>query len=201
MQYKIRRFDYHDKKYLDMFYSKIYPLKKNRISKYIKEELRYSSITGEILLDELLKEYYKINYENLIFEVNKYGKPYIKNKSIFYNISHSFEYIITAISDHEIGIDIEKIRTTSIKNINQFATDKEKEYILSSNTKIEKRLFEIYTLKEAYFKMKGSNLNHIKEVEFEIINYDNIICNDRNVSLKLIDEVKGYVVAICEKND
>lgn len=201
MKYKIRNFNYYDKEYLNEFYNKIYPLKKYKISKYIKENLKYSSIIGEILLNELLKKHYKIEYKDLAFEVNDYGKPYIKNKSVFYNISHSFDYIITVISDCEIGVDIEKIRITPIKNINQFATNKEKEYILFNNNDIEKRLFEIYTLKEAYFKMKGSNLNHIKEVEFEVIDYNNIICSDKNVSLKLINELEGYIIAICEKTN
>lgn len=199
MKYKIRRFDYYSKDYLNVFYNKIYPLKKDRIAKYVKEDKKLSSITGEIILDELLKEYYKTSYEELAFVVNENGKPYINNKPIFYNISHSYQYVIAIVSDYEVGVDIEKIRTTSIKTIGQFATDKEKEYILSRNDDIYKRLFEIYTLKEAYFKMKGANLNHIKEVQFEIKNYNDISCNDNSVSLRLIDDLDGYVIAICEK--
>lgn len=198
MKYKIRMFDYYRKDYLNMFYNKLYPLKKDRIAKYVKEDKKLSSITGEIILDELIKENYKTNYEELEFLVNENGKPYINNKPIFYNISHSYQYVIAIVSDHEVGVDIEKIRTTSKNSINQFATDKEKEYILSGNNDIYKRLFEIYTLKEAYFKMKGTNLNHIKEVQFEIKDYNDISCSDNSVSLKLIDDLEGYVIAICE---
>ena len=46
------------------------------------------------------------------------------------------------------------------------------------------RLFEIYTLKEAYFKMKGENLNNIKNVEF-IINNNEIICSDHQVKVNI----------------
>lgn len=201
MKYKIIKNDCYSKDYLDMFYNKIYPLKRNRIENYLKEDKKVSSITGEIILDELLKDNYKVDYEELNFIENESGKPYIKNKPIFYNISHSYQYVITAVSDYEIGVDIEKIRPTSIKTINQFATDKEKEYIVSRKEDIYKRLFEIYTLNEAYFKMKGTNLNNIKSIEFNITNYNDISCNDNSVSIKLIDDLDGYVIAICEKKN
>ena len=199
MKYKIQEINYYTQKYLDEFFDKIYIQKRNRISKYKKVERLKSSIIGEILLNGLLKENYNCDYENLIFSLNDNNKPYIKDKKIFYNISHSYNYIITAISDYEIGVDIEKIRKTSIKTINYFATLKEKQYILSNTQNIEKRLFEIYTLKEAYFKMKGTDLSKMKSIEFTIINHNNIYCNDESVSLKLIDNLKGYMVAICEK--
>ena len=47
--------------------------------------------------------------------------------------------------------------------------------------------------------MKGTDLSRMKSIEFTITNYNNIYCNDERVSLKLIDSLKGYMVAICEK--
>ena len=90
------------------------------------------------------------------------------------------------------------MRKTSLKVINQFATSKEKKYILSSDENIEERIFKIYTLKEAYFKMLGTNLNHILEIEF-IIKNDKVYCSDKNVKVGFINDVKGYIIAYCEK--
>lgn len=167
MAYKIRHIDYYNADYVNQFYNKIYTIKKNKIPKYRRNTKAISSIVGEIILSELLKENYDINYTNLSFGVNPNGKPFIKNKKIYFNISH-------------------------------FATDKEQLYILSSNNDIEKRLFQIYTLKEAYFKMKGNNLNKIKDIEFTFKDND-IICSDKNVSAYFIDDIDGYVIAVCEK--
>ena len=113
------------------------------------------------------------------------------------HICHSFNYVITIISDKEIGIDIEKIRKTPVNVINQFATKKEKEYILSSNN-INEKIFEIYTLKEAYFKMLGKNLNDILSVEFRI-SKDKVICSDKNVNAGFIKDIDGYIISYCEK--
>lgn len=197
MKYKIKRIDFYNKECIDSFYNYIYKEKREKIFKIKVKYKKVQSIIGEILLKELLQEK-NISYKDLMFSTNDYGKPYITNSDIFYNISHSFEYIVTIISDKEIGIDIEKIRKTNLNCVNQFATPQERKYITANNQNIEKKIFEIYTLKEAYFKMKGNNLNNIKNVEFNIIN-NNVICSDKNVSAYFINDLKDYVIAVCEK--
>ena len=182
---------------INSFYNEIPQIKINKICKIKNYEAKIRSIVGEMNLKELLEKN-NVPYNSLDYYINAYGKPYLKNNKIFFNISHSFDYVVTAISNNEIGIDIEKIRKTPINVINQFATKREKEYILSSNDNIEERIFKIYTLKEAYFKMLGTNLNNILEVEF-IIKNDTIYCNDRNVKAGFISDLKGYIIAYCEK--
>ena len=179
---------------IDSFYQKIYKDKKERIDKYKNDITKKRSIIGEILLSRLLEKN-NFNYEELSFYTNKDGKPYIKDNPIYFNISHSNDFVVVVISNKEIGIDIEKIRDTNINIINQFCTDKEKEYILNSSN-IYKSLFNIYTLKEAYIKMKGTNLSQINNIEF-IINKD-IICNDKDVSIIQIKDIDNYIISIIE---
>ena len=180
------------------FYNNIYDYKKNKIDKYINDKSKILSIEGEILLDTLLKDNYSIDYKDIEIKVNNNGKPLITNNNIFFNISHSFDYVITCISNNSIGVDIEKIRKTNINVIDQFATNKEKEYILSTNFDREKRLFSIYTLKEAYIKCKGLSLKNIKDVEF-IIDNEKILCSDNTVEGKIITDIKNYIIALVEE--
>lgn len=197
LEYVIKNINDFNENDINNFYNKIPKLKKDKIDKYKNYDTKVRSIVGEILLKNLLLKS-NIPYNSLDYYINEYDKPYLKNYNIFFNISHSFDYVITTISDKEIGIDIEKIRKTPLNIINQFATEKEKEYILSSNNNIEERIFKIYTLKEAYFKMLGTDLNHILEAEFTIKN-DKIYCNDEKVKVRFIDDIKGYIIAYCEK--
>lgn len=197
LEYIIKNINDFNKDDINNFYDKIPKLKKDKIDKYKNYDTKVRSIVGEILLKDLLSKS-NISYNSLDYYINEYGKPYLKNINIFFNISHSFDYVITTISDKDIGIDIEKIRKTPLNIINQFATEKEKTYILSTNNNIEERIFKIYTLKEAYFKMLGTNLNHILKVEFTIKN-NNIYCNDEKVKMGFIDDIKGYIIAYCEK--
>ena len=160
--------------------------KNKRIIDKKNEKSKKQSIIGEMILSELLKKYNK-NHNKIEVIYNKNGKPYLKNSDIYFNISHADEYVVCAISKKEIGVDIEKIRETNINTINYFSTEKEKEYILADTEKIYYRLFEIYTLKEAYIKMNGDSLTNIKN----ITNYD-----EAHITKK---EVDNYIITICEK--
>lgn len=197
MKYIVKNIKEFNKEDLNDFYLKIPKQKRMQIDKYKNYETKTRTLVAEILLNNLLASQ-NISYQNTKYFNNKYGKPYLKNSELFFNVSHSFDYVITTISNKEIGIDIEKVRKTSLKVINQFATSKEKKYILSSDENIEERIFKIYTLKEAYFKMLGTNLNHILEIEF-IIKNDKVYCSDKNVKVGFINDVKGYIIAYCEK--
>ena len=194
MEYIIKNINSIDKSIINNF--NLYADKKNRINKYKNNKNKIASIVGDILLSNLLSKY-NLLYDDLSFIINEYGKPYI-NDNIYFNISHSHEYVITVVSMKEIGVDIEKIRQTPINVINQFATDKEKEYILSSNSNIEERIFKIYTLKEAYFKMIGTDLTNILNIEF-IIDGDNVLCSDNTINAGFIHFNKDYIVSFCER--
>lgn len=198
MKYIIKNINDYSDNEIDNFYNNIYIEKKKRINNFKNELKVKQSIIGELLLRDLLDKYYNLNYNNLEFEFNKNNKPFIVNKNIFYNISHSSNYVIVVVSDKEIGIDIEKIRETNIKSINCFASNKEKEYILLEDNNLFKRLFEIYTLKEAYIKMMGKSIFDIKNVEFTISN-NHIYCSDINVKCYSF-MYDNYVISICEKN-
>ena len=198
MKYIIKNINDYSDKEINNFYNNIYIEKKNRINNFRNELKTRQSVIGELLLSNLLDKYYNLDYNDLEFKFNKDNKPFIVNNNIFYNISHSSNYVITVVSDKEIGIDIEKIRETNIKSINYFASNKEKEYIFSEDNNLFKRLFEIYTLKEAYIKMVGKSVFDIKNVEFTISN-NHIYCSDINVKCYSFI-YDNYVISICEKN-
>ena len=196
MKYIIKSVNDYKENELYEFYKIIHKEKRKKIDKYKNIDDKKRSIIGEMILKELLSKE-DVDYNETEFTYNEYGKPFMNN-NIYFNISHSDQYIIVAISNKEIGIDIERIKKTQINVIDQFASDKEKEYILKSPNNIEERLFQIYTLKESYLKMKGTNLNDISNVEF-IINNDNITCSDNNVNIGLIKDISDYIISYCEK--
>ena len=197
MKYIISNIENYSDKEIDSFYTKMHIAKKNKIAKYKSMIRKKQSIVGDILLKKLLNDY-KIDYNNVDYVFNENGKPYLKDINLYYNISHSYNYVVIAVSKKEIGIDIEKIRKTNINSIDYFATEKEKEYILSSKEGIEKRLFQIYSLKEAYIKMYGNKLNNLKNIEFKMIN-NHVICNDPNIKIGFINDLNGYIITYCKK--
>ena len=74
--------------------------KRERAKRYIKLMDRKRCIMGEILLQYLLWIHFRIRREEILFEYNEFGKPFlVKQKDIFFNISHSGEWIVNTFSD------------------------------------------------------------------------------------------------------
>ncbi|MEE3342798.1 MAG: 4'-phosphopantetheinyl transferase superfamily protein [Bacilli bacterium] len=169
---------------------------KIKYNKLVKNNNRKLLLLSRMLLYRILEDKYNINYNDMDVHYNRYGKPFIDN--IYFNISHSYDYAVVCTSNKRIGIDIEKIREVNLNTINYFCTDKEKEYIINSGDKY-KSLFELFCLKEAYFKMLGSNLSDIKNIEF-IINNNTIRCTqDENINIEIKYDIDNYIIAIIEE--
>ena len=120
-----------------------------------------------------------LNYLNVKLPeiyISKNGKPYFKNSNIYFNYSHSKNYIACAVSNYEVGIDIEES--------NRVINDKIAKKFLDEENNYKKRI-EKWVKKEAYSKLKGKgllipfqtiNLNKIKNKNLFISN-DNYMCS------------------------
>ena len=183
--------DYDDDDY-KFFYECINNFKKKDIDKLPTIDDKKRSILGIKLFTSLLSEI-NIDYNDLIFDKNKDGKPIIINYPLFFSISHSDVYVICAISNKEIGIDIQNIQNINPKIMNSFFSIDEISF--SSNNENYTR---ILSLKEAYGKCYGFGINHIKEVKF-FIKEKNIIINDKNVTYKFVNEIPNYIISVVEK--
>jgi 4'-phosphopantetheinyl transferase len=89
--------------------------------------------------------------------INK--KPYIKNSTLFYNISHSGDWIVLAVSDSAIGVDTEQVNPSFDFNdvIKEYFSLEEARSILEE--KSPDRFFMIWTRKEALTKATGKGLD------------------------------------------
>lgn len=117
------------------------------------------SLIGKLLLRKGLEEYnYSAKTVLETIQYTNYGRPYL-SLPVDFNLSHSGEYIVCAITDRgKIGIDIEKIRTISLKGLKRHMTNTEWNQIQASSNPIE-AFFTFWTQKEAVLKASGKGLN------------------------------------------
>ncbi len=112
--------------------------------------------SSQKLLNKVLTEL-NINDE-IIY--NEYGKPYLKSNKVYFNISHSFDYIVLVISSKEIGVDIEKIRMRR-NVIDKVYTEDEKKLINNADD-----FTLMWVKKESYVKYLGKGLSYgLKNVD------------------------------------
>ncbi len=168
--------------------------RKEKIDEYMFDKNKKESAGAALLLKKLLSEE---NITNPIINTGEYGKPYISNhENIHFNLSHSNEMVLCAISDMEIGVDIEyidpEIDLTLAKN---YFHNKEYENIMNAKNKAEE-FFKYWVLKESYMKYTGLGMN-ITLDSFEIIINEKIkLKNDKkNLKFNLFD-YNNYKIAI-----
>ena len=83
------------------------------LAKFQKKEIsnfekRKEHCFSYLMLDRILKEVYKIENREIIFDN---GKPKLKNGGKYFSLSHSKGYIALGFSDSDCGIDIERVNT------------------------------------------------------------------------------------------
>lgn len=153
---------------------------------------------GINLLDEKLEEIFNVKNarENYCSSLN--GKPYLKNSSINFNISHCNNIVVVIISNKNVGIDIEDIKEFKKSIIRKVLTNNELIDLLSANNKNE-YFFKLWTLKESFLKAIGTGLSYgMQNIEFSIKD-KNIICNKIGFLFKqesLIFNNNKYIVSI-----
>ena len=134
------------------------------------------NISSKDYLKKVLKKYH-IEYD--IF-YNEYGKPYLKNNELYFNISHSKDYTVLVTSDKEIGVDIQYL-TYNEKTRDRICTEEERKKV-----KTDLDFTKIWTKKEAYIKKIGIGLEYgMKNVDTTKIDNIDIYKKD------------GYIIAIC----
>ncbi len=140
------------------------------ILRFQKEDDRRRSLMATYLVQKLLKE---SGYENVSLETAENGSPYLKGCALFVSISHSENGVVCAISDQEIGIDMERIKPVPNGLVDYVCTKQEKAYIFSDVTNTEKditetsatqKFYDVWTAKEAFFKKNGSFVTDIRSI-------------------------------------
>ncbi|MBC2581856.1 4'-phosphopantetheinyl transferase superfamily protein [Clostridium sp. DJ247] len=182
--------------------------KKCKIEKFKNKKDKVRTLIGEILIRTIIAEELGIRNKHITFKKNKYGKPYLKGLQKFnFNISHSGDFVVGAIDEKPIGIDIEEVKCIEYEDIaKSFFTISELDYIVKNDLDIRlSKFYEIWTLKESYIKCCGQGLTiPLKSFSIDIDKFENIkviIDNEHNDYIfKKFDMESGYKIAVCSLN-
>ncbi len=128
---------------------------------------RESFIVSHAALRKILGRYLKLPPENIQFEFNEHNKPRLLtpyNADVHFNLSHSHDYALVAITlNHDVGVDVEYMRETrDLENIAKrfFSQAEFDEYQqLPAQQKLE-GFYNAWTRKEAFIKAIGKGLHY-----------------------------------------
>lgn len=147
------------------------------------ENRKKSILLSQGFAKEKIAEELSLSKEDIVFSVTERGKPYCKShREIYFSLSHSGDLIALAISDRDIGIDIEKIRQAKENLVKRVCCENEISSVFSSENPDE-AFTEIWTKKEAYLKALGTGIDREltsidttdKSLDFTTEKYGNFI--------------------------
>lgn len=148
------------------------------------------AIISSAILRQILSRYLPIKPEAIVYAYNEFGKPYIESHPIHFNLSHSHDQAIVAIStEYELGIDIERQREKiDIPGlVRKVYSAKEQKHFAQLNSEDQTASFyKVWTCKEAILKALGTGLHHpLAHIEVEIDHKKASIIKEINPEVKL----------------
>lgn len=178
--------------------------RKQRIKKCKQLQARKQSAGAGLLLRYILKECGLADAE---IKFGSNGKPEVEG--IYFNLSHSKNMVISAISDKAVGCDIEQISVAPEKVADRFFCETEIEYLSKfAGEQKNKEFYRLWTMKESYMKMTGEGMRlplHQFEVHFE--ECVRLYCNGMLqkcfvMEYELLpDQSLPYQVCVCAEED
>ncbi|MGI4804011.1 MAG: 4'-phosphopantetheinyl transferase family protein [Janthinobacterium lividum] len=132
-----------------------------KFSRY-QQDARQIRIVCRAVLRILIGRYLSIEPKEIKLKLDHQKKPVLQNnhtKNIHFNVSHSGDWILIALSTNPIGVDLEQINASfTYQNLLDFSFSlKEKSYIQTSKVPVES-FYKLWTRKEALLKATGKGL-------------------------------------------
>jgi 4'-phosphopantetheinyl transferase len=153
----------HQQPIIEMFWNALSDDERERAARFrfLKDRLQFIFARG--ILREILGFYLKVPPSSLRFQYSAFGKPWLAETHLQFNVSHASEIILLAFAiDLELGIDVEKVRA-------DLATEEIAERFFSAHevavlrslpkTLRAEAFFNCWTQKEAFIKAIGEGLS------------------------------------------
>lgn len=172
----------------------------NRIKRFKKlknERAKSELVTAGSLLVDVLNRY---GLKTKDIEYTEKGKPYISEK-FFFNLSHSGSLVMLAVSNEDVGLDVQKKVPFKQSLLERIATDGERkrlDWLITSEPET------LWAVKESYSKLTGDGIGmDFQRISFDIIN-ENIRVFEDSIPVayaKKIAVLKNYSVVATREKD
>jgi len=176
-------------------------LRKEKINRLKHDKARKLSLGAWIVLKKALEQY-GCKADDAGFAYSKAGKPYLAGcPELHISISHSESIAMCAVSEYEVGADVEYISKFKEGVCHRFFTKNECEYIfLPASKELQTdRFFRMWTLKESYSKLTGKGIGDFRKFEIDPLGARPIVHHESKIRSAFFYEqdIPLYKAAIC----
>lgn len=169
--------------------------RKEKILRYKMEHSRKQGLAAGLLLKYVLGSR-GLSVEDISYGQN--GKPQIQE--LYFNLSHSKDIVICAVSDKNVGCDVEAIATVKEGIAERFFTENENNYLKSFKAEEKvSEFFRLWTIKESYMKLTGEGMSlPLQDFDVNMSNPVKIYRNSELCPCYVKEyEAEEYKIAVC----
>lgn len=149
---------------------------RQRAGRFYWERDRHRFLTGRGLLREILGALLKVSPTSLVFSYGAFGKPQIiapaGAPALHFNLAHSDSVAVYAMANHELGVDLERLRPMDeVAQIAArfFSSREERCLLMLPSEQRQTAFFQGWTRKEAYLKALGRGLgDDLNQIEVSL---------------------------------
>ena len=148
----------------------------------VPEQKKDAMLLANVLRKFLIKKHFGISPEKQEIFFNENGKPFLKNENVFFNVSHSGDFVACVVGTKNVGVDVQKIATYK-KRTAEYIFDKD------SADKIEKaenknlEYTKQWAKLESFLKLKGTGFVNYKKGNHENVNQQFYFVDDHVISV------------------
>lgn len=130
--------------------------RRKQILRYLQPCDRKLCLGAWRLLENTLKTY---GFSAQDVTVGRNGK--LACEGIYFNLSHSADMALCAVSNVPVGCDIERVTSAPFDIAERVFSDEERHYISNARSarETDRRFFRLWTMKESYLKMTSEGMN------------------------------------------
>ena len=129
--------------------------RRGRVTGFPNEDDRKRSAAGELLLRRAVAARLGCAAEAAPLVWDESGKPRVEGDPFYVSVSHSGPYVVAAVGEKVLGVDVEVIRGAEEKFMRRACSEAEMAYIRYGDAGCFQRFWECWTAKEALFKLTG----------------------------------------------
>lgn len=142
---------------LSLWRAQLDPAKRMRIDSFRLPDDRTRSICADHLARQLLTQAGE-DGAALRFSYTDRGKPLCPGTGLHFSLSHSGFFVACAVSNREIGADIEALRLIRPALAKRVCSPEELRYVFPGGEFDSARFLSVWTVKEAYCKYTGDGI-------------------------------------------
>ena len=117
-------------------------------------------ILTDLFIRKIISQELMIPYQEIEIVRNEFGKPFLRNGSRQFNISHSKDYIAMATDETSVGIDIEfQHPLNDLEDLIVTSFSHEEQELMQKSEDRLATFYELWTLKECYIKALGKGMS------------------------------------------